>query len=211
MKYGINALDNHEVLELILFYCIPRGDTNKVAHTLLEEFGGNIACVFDADVRDLCAVPGVGKQSATLIKLISELFNYYNKSKWKENIHLSNATEVGTYVFDILGNVPLEFFYILCLDIRKKLIVMQKVEEGTVANIGISTRKVVECAIRYRAHSIIFAHNHPAGSLHPSEEDIMVTAKLCAAFDTIGIPVLDHIIVSGKGFTSMAERGLMPK
>lgn len=210
MKYGIDSLSPHEVLELLLFYSITRGDTNKTAHNLLDAFGGNITNVFDADVRDLCAVEGIGTQSAVLIKIVAELWSYYHRSKWQGAIYLSNSTEVGEYAYSVLANIPYEFFYIMCFDARKRLIVMQKVEEGSVANVGISTRKAVECALRNRAHSVAFSHNHPAGSLHPSEEDIYVTEKLCAAFDAIEIPVIDHIIVAGKGYTSMAERGLMP-
>ena len=210
IEYGIDALCDHEVLELILFYSIPRGDTNALAHLLLEEFGGNITSVFDADVRDLCAVPGIGEKSAVLIKLISELFNYYHKSKWQGGIYLSCANAVGEYVADVLGNSSQELFYVLCFDVRKKLIVMQKVEEGTVADVGVSIRKVAECAIRNRAHSIVLAHNHPSGSLIPSDGDINITKTLVNAFKALDIPVLDHISVSGKGFTSMAQAGLMP-
>lgn len=210
MKYGIDSLLPHEVLELILFYSISRGDTNKTAHNLLEAFGGNITNVFDADVRDLCAVEGVGNKSAVLIKTISELWGYYHREKWQGGVYLSNSSEVGKYAYSVLADIPYELFYLMCFDSRKRLIVMQKVEEGSVANVGVSTRRAVECALRNRAHSVAFAHNHPAGSVHPSEEDIFVTAKLCKAFEAIDIPVLDHIIVSGKGYTSMAERSLMP-
>lgn len=209
IKNGIDSFAPHEILEIILYYSRPRGDTNEIAHALINEFG-SLSNVFDADINDLCNVKGVGTNSAVLIKLIADLFGYYHKLRWSPKPRLTNVTEVGAYSVDMVGERTIESFFVLSLDPLRTVIAWSEVEKGTVSEANVSIRKVVECALRNRAHSVVLVHNHPSGSLHPSEEDISITYKICRAFDSIGIEVVDHIIVGGRSFTSMCERGLMP-
>jgi DNA repair protein RadC len=209
IKNGIDSFAPHEILEIVLYYSRPRGDTNELAHKLIDEFG-SLSNVFDANINDLCNVKGVGCQTAVLIKLIADLFGYYHKNRWTLKPRLTNVTEVGVYAVDMVGERTVESFFILSLDPLRTVTAWTEVERGTVSEANVNIRKVVECAIRSRAHSVVLVHNHPSGSLHPSEEDINVTYKVCKAFDSIGISVLDHIIVGGRNFTSMCERGLMP-
>jgi len=209
-KNGIDSFAPHEVLEIVLYYSRPRGDTNELAHRLINEFG-SLPNVFDANINDLCNVKGVGRQTAVLIKLVADLFGYYHKIRWSLKPRLTNVTEVGVYAVDMVGDRTVESFFVLCLDPLRTVMAWSEVERGTVSEANVNIRKVVESAIRNRAHSVVLVHNHPSGSLHPSEEDINVTYKICQAFDAIGIPVIDHIIVGGRSFMSMCERRLMPE
>lgn len=205
---GISSLNPHEVLEIILFYSIPRGNTNPIAHELITAFG-SLSNVFDADVSDLMSVNGVGESSAVLIKTISALSDYCQKLRWKEHPVLTGVNDTGTYILDMIGDRREEYFFLLSLDISGQVISFNEIEHGTVSSSNVDIRKVLECAIRCRASSVVLAHNHPTGRLVPSSSDIELTNVLCRAFDAIGITVTDHIIVGGGGFISMAEKGYL--
>ncbi len=209
LKSGLENMAPHEVLEMLLFYTNARRDTNPLGHALISEFG-SVANVLDADIEHLCSVKGIGENTAIFIKFISQLNNYYSKSKWKERPRLLNVTEVGTYLVDYIGDKTTEGFYVVCFDVSKKVIITEKVSEGSIAKIPVDPRKVVATALKHRASSVVLAHNHPSGTLHPSNEDMMLTKKLCQALESIDIEVTDHIIVAARSFVSLSERGLMP-
>lgn len=205
-KGGISSLEPHEILEIILYYSIPRGDTNQIAHDLIKSFG-SLSNVFDADIKDLINIKGVGESSAVLIKTIASLSDYCQKLRWSEHPHLKNANDTGAYILDMIGERPEEYFFLLSLDISGKVISFNEIEHGTVSSSNVDTRKVLECAIRCRASSVVLAHNHPTGTLLPSSGDIELTNSMMRAFDAIGIALTDHFIVGGGGFISMAEKG----
>lgn len=206
IKNGIDSLAEHEVLEMLLYYSVLRGNTNETAHLLLKEFGC-IANVFDADVEDLMHVKGVGEQSAVLIKMIKDMASYYNRSVWSERPTLSNSVDTGLYLVDMIGSPSDECFYLLSLNAARKVLSFNLIERGTVNSSSVSVRKVVEHAVKNRASSVVFAHNHPSGRLVPSENDIELTKLLERAFEPIGIAALDHFIVGGGGYLSMSEAG----
>lgn len=203
---GISSLSPHEVLEVILFYSIPRGNTNPIAHDLLNKFG-SLSNVFDADIKDLTSVKGVGESSAALIKTISELSDYCQRLHWEEHPILLNVNDTGSYIQDMIGTRSEEYFFLLSQDVSGKVISFNEIEHGTVSGSNVDTRKVLECAIRCRASSVVLAHNHPTGRLIPSSSDIELTNVLQKAFDAVGITVTDHIIVGGGGFVSLSQKG----
>ncbi len=205
---GIASLSPHEVLEVILYYSIPRGNTNPIAHELINAFG-SLSNVFDADINDLMAIKGVGESSAVLIKTIGSLSDFCQSLRWKEHPTLSNATETGAYIMDMIGNRNEEYFFLLSQDIGGKVISFNEIERGSVSGSNVDVRKVIECAIRCRASSVTLAHNHPSGRLIPSSSDIEITKTLQKAFDAVGISVTDHFIVGGGGFISMTEKGYL--
>lgn len=206
IKNGIDSLAEHEVLEMLLYYSVPRGNTNETAHLLLKEFGC-IANVFDADAEDLMNVRGVGEQSAVLIKLIKDMASYYNRSVWSERPTLLSTEDTGLYLTDMMGNPSYECFCLLSLNAARKVLSFNVIERGTVNSSAVSVRKVVENAVKNRASSVIFAHNHPSGRLLPSENDIELTKLLQRAFEPLEIAVLDHFIIGGGGYLSMSEAG----
>jgi DNA repair protein RadC len=208
LQGGIDSFSPHEIIELILFYSNPRGDTNKVAHRLIEKFG-SVANVFDADISELTTVKGVGGQTAVLLKLIPDLYNYYHKSKWEEHPVLATPETAGLYAVDMIGESTTEGFYIISLDSARKVIAFSKIAEGTVADVQINQRLVLEAAVRSRAESVILVHNHPTGRLFPSNSDRELTFSLAKAFDAINITLLDHIIVGGNGYYSFISEGIL--
>ena len=207
---GIGSFEDHEVLELLLYYAIPQGDTNPLAHRLLEHFG-TLSSVFDASVEDLCKVEGVGRHTATLISLMPHISQLYTSLSVRDKKVLANTAEAGEYVCKMIGLRACEVFAIISLDAQRRVISFDIIEEGTVSSANVDARKVVTCALRRNASAIIFAHNHPGGSLCASEGDRRLTQRLCDLFEGMGIHVIDHIIAAGASkFLSMSDNGIMP-
>ena len=209
-KKGLSAFADHEILEFLLFYAIPQGDTNPIAHRLLERFS-TPAAVFGASVEELCKVEGIGQHAASLIKLIPEISGYYNTLSVRDKKKLVTSYDAGIYACAMIGSLNIEVFSVICLDAQKNILAFEILEEGTVSQSNVHPRKVAELALRHNAASIILAHNHPGGSSAASENDRTVTKQLCTIMEGMGIDVVDHIIVvSADRFMSMADSCLMP-
>lgn len=206
---GLSGLPQHEVLEHLLFYVIPQGDTNPTAHNLINEFG-SIAGVFDADIEDLMKVKGIGKKAATFIKLIPAIMNYYFQNRWAPKMRLDTSITAGMYCASYLGNEKNEKFMMICLNVHKEVLNAKIIAEGDSVSALVSQRRAAEVALQANAVSVILCHNHPGGSLEPSQNDIMLTTNICATLEKVKVEVVDHIIVSGQNFASLSDMGLMP-
>ncbi len=210
LEEGLTSFQDHEVLELLLFYAIPQGDTNPIAHKLLEKFS-SISGVFGASVEELCTVKGIKEHSAVFLKAIPAFSQFYASLAVREKKTISTSYDAGQYVCGMIGGLMKEVFAVLCLDAQRKVIAFEILDEGTVSRSDVSPRKVVECAIRYNASQVILAHNHPAGTLCASETDRILTARLCDLLEGMDIMVVDHIIAThGDKYLSMADSSLMP-
>lgn len=207
---GLDSFEPHQALELLLFYAIPRRDTNELAHRLIAHFG-SIAGVLDAHLAELEAVDGVGRNSAVLISMMKPLWRLYRQESACSGQNLDNYRTVCSYVVNLFVGRTNEAFYILCLDPGCRLIREVLLQEGTVNEVSVHPRTVVEMALRNNASQIILAHNHPKGLLEPSANDIAYTRRLTMALSAIGINVIDHIIVSGEDTLSFAHEGRMEK
>ncbi len=210
LEEGLGSFQDHEVLELLLFYAIPQGDTNELAHTLLDRFSSLLG-VFGASKEDLCGVKGVKEHTAVFIKAIPAFTQFYSSLLIREKKVLTSSYDAGIYVSAMIGSLQKEVFAVICLDAQRRVLAFEKIEEGTVSGASVSPRKVAEYVIRHNAASIILAHNHPSGTLCASENDRRLTSKLCDIFENMDIPVIDHIIaVPGGKFLSMCDSSLMP-
>lgn len=208
LEEGLDGFDNHQILELLLFYAIPRKDTNEIAHTLLQKYG-SLSGVLEADPKDLATTPGMGESSTVLLSLIPSLARIYLKDRWGERPTLSSTAKAGEYVLALFAGRTYEVFYVICLDAQHNVIYPALVHEGTIDQAPVYPRIIVETALRHKAHSVILAHNHPGGSPSPSPQDIEVTKRIRAALEPISISVLDHIIAAGAQYTSCVEKGLL--
>lgn len=205
---GLDHFQDHEVLELLLFYCIPMKDTNKLAHKLIKEFG-SLSAVFDADPKDLCAKGGLTENSAILLSLIPSLLRKYNHGKFKSKPQLNSSSKAGEYAVSLFTGRLYEVFYVICLDSQNRVNHATLLHEGTINEAPVYPRLIVETALRHQANSIMVAHNHPGGSMKPSQADIEVTKRIKMAAEAISIKLLDHIVVAGEGYYSFAENGLL--
>lgn len=205
---GLDQFNEHQVLELLLFYSIPRKDTNELAHELINKFG-SLSGVLEADVSELMKVNGVGKNTAVLLSLVPSLSQKYINNRWREKPQLNSTQKAGAYIKSLFIGEKYEAFYAICLDSQNRVNYADKVHEGTIDSAPVYPRLIIESALRHQASSLILAHNHPGGSLHPSNADIDATKKIIAACETISVRVVDHIIVSGLDYFSFADRGLI--
>lgn len=209
-EHGLENFDDHTVLELLLFYARPRGDTNPLAHALLDRFG-SLAAVFDAPKEELCRVPGIGKSTAALIKLIPQVSRRYQMSKSNIDGIITSSHQAGEYLTARFYGERDEVVYLLCLDAKGKILACKFMGRGSVNSANISIRKLVEAALLYNATSVVLAHNHTSGIALPSREDELTTRKVEAALDAVDIALIDHIIVADDDFVSMADNGFFEK
>lgn len=208
---GLDGFEDHQVLELVLFFGIPRADTNPIAHRLMRRFG-SLSAVLEADPKDLASVEGMGEKAAAFLTLIPQVTRrYFHDRVGRDSPQLTNSETVTEYLVPLMAGRPEEVFYVLCLDSRCRVLVPALLAEGTVKEAHVHPRHVVEEALRHRAASVTLAHNHPAGTAKPSNADHQLTTVLVRALGAIGIPVLDHIIVAGERTYSFVREGVLPK
>ena len=201
---GLDGFAPVNVLELLLFFCIPQGDTNVLAHELLDRFG-SLSQVLEAPVEELEKVKGVGKHASTLLSLVPALSRYYLVSRNEYRDILTTTDACGEYLMDYFVGQKDEVVYLLCLDSKCKVLCCKEVARGNVNSAGISIRRIVEIALSVNAVSVVLSHNHPGGLAVPSNEDILTTRRVAVALDAVGIVLADHIVVADDDFVSMVQ------
>lgn len=207
LRHGLDALDDHEALELLLYYAIPQADVNPLAHALIERFG-SFRAVLDAPVAELTAVPGIGERTALLLHLVKDLNRRYLMDAAREKQpFLTKTDEAGEYLLPLFYGLTEERVYVAFLDDRFRLLSCRQLFEGGINYAPVSIRRIVEEAIRERATGVILAHNHPAGQAIPSVEDREVTMKIRQALAAVQIGLMDHLIIAGEEYLSMEESG----
>jgi len=207
LEEGLDGFNDIQTLELLLFYCIPRKDTNVLAHALLDRFG-TMDQVLDATVEELQQVPGIGEGAAVFLSLLSSTVRFYQVSRAKREKALETLDQCGEYLRAFFQSRRNETVYLLCLDAKCGVLGCKMISEGSVNSASVSTRKVVEVALATNATTVILAHNHPSGDARPSDEDIRTTQRIAEALDMVGIELVDHIVISDMDFVSLRQSGL---
>ena len=205
-KEGLDHFEEHQVLELLLFYCIPRIDTNPVAHALLNRFG-SLSQVLEAPVEELKKVPGIGENAAVFLSLITAAGRYYQVNCAARTVILTSVDACGKYLLPLFYGRRNEIVYLLCLDAKCKVLCCKEIGEGSVNSAGVPIRRIVETALAANATSVVLAHNHPSGVAVPSDADIQTTRRVAIALDAVEIGLIDHIVVADADFVSMAQSG----
>lgn len=192
---GGEALADHEILEMLLFYSIPRVNTNEIAHRLIQRFG-SLSGVLGAKRHELITVDGVGARSADLIGLVAELYRRTEAESTKASCYLRDLDEVGRYVVKQLDGLPRERVLLLLLTADFRLIATHQISEGGVNESSVDVRQIMEYAILAKASHIVLAHNHPDSMLIPSAEDESISISLMHAATVLGINLWEHVLVS---------------
>lgn len=206
-KEGLENFDDLYILELLLFYCVPRRDTNPLAHKLLDRFG-SLPRVLEASAEELEKVEGVGENIATFLSLIPSV-NRLCQIRRESQVHIINTYEEGgKYLYPYLSDRRNENVYLLSMDAKRKVLSCDKVGEGSVNSANVPVRRIVEIALAANATAVILGHNHPSGLAYPSGEDIAATQYIAKALKAMDIELVDHIIASDGDFISMALSGL---
>lgn len=207
---GLGGLADHVILELLLFYALPRGDVNPLAHRLINTFG-SLSGVFDAKIEELMQMPGIGENTAILIKLIPQIARSYLISRTEAVKVLSSVEDIGRYAVPLFYGENDEVVYLICMDAKGKILGCKQIARGNLNSVNVTPRKIVEAALSLNASRVVMAHNHPSGIAVPSKEDEETTLHIAFALEMIDITMIDHVVVSNDDFVSMASNGLFKK
>ena len=203
-REGLDHFEAHNALELFLFASIPRKDTNDLAHLLLDTFG-SLAAVFDAPLEELKKVPGIGESTAFLIKLLPEMSRLYIEDKYKDNSAINSTEKAGNFLKPKFIGRTDEVAMIIAMDGKCRVLHCAKVSEGTVNEVVVNVRKVVEICMKFHASYAILAHNHPNGIAIPSSTDEETTFQVKRALSFVGIRLVDHFVIADNDYVSMAQ------
>lgn len=201
---GVEGWPDHRVLELLLFYAIPRGDVNPLAHELIDRFG-SLDRVLDALPEELMKVKGVGEHAVTLLKLIPAVTGRYLEGRTGPGAIIRTAAEAGHVLAPYFYGARNEMVYVLCLDAKEKLVGVRRISEGNNTNSDVTIRRVAEECMALQASFCYLAHNHVSGIALPSPEDMNATAVVREALRPLGVEVLDHLVFVDGDFVSGEE------
>ncbi len=202
---GLDGFHDHEVLEMLLFYAIRRGDTNPLAHELLREFG-SLQGVLWADPESLCRVKGVGESTAQFLHFMAAFHDHVEQSRMR-GMSLTTFENCCMYFRSRLSGCSDENMLAACLDDQCKVIRCFTAAKGVPGRVQVETQNLVRMILMSHCRSVILAHNHPNGRAVPSPEDIQNTNTIAKLLKALDIELIDHIIVAPDDTCSMRELG----
>jgi DNA repair protein RadC len=208
LRGGAGALQDYELLELLLTYAIPRTDVKPLAKQLLAHFG-SFSQVLDASPAALMEVTGVKEASAALLPLVKACAALYLKQEVLQRPRISSLSALVDYCRTSMGGLADEQFRVIFLNSQNDIIAEEIVQEGTVNQTVVYPRKVLELALKHKATGLILVHNHPSGNLTPSAADLELTRSLVKAGRALNLTVHDHLIISRQGYCSLAEKNML--
>ena len=206
LQHGLDSFEDHQVLETLLFYAVPKKDTNELAHLLLKTFG-SLDKVFEADYDDLIKVKGIGENTASLIKFSQMLSKRYINSTFVQDggIRLNEAEKMKDYCRNLFKGEKKETVYAIALDSDLYLIGNMKINTGEPDKVEISFRTLTEFAIKCNCTRMVLTHNHPNGSMNASRNDIYATDDIAEQLASVDVELVDHIVVGKNGASSIRE------
>ena len=210
VKSGLAGFAEHEVVELLLTLAIPRADVKQPAKELLARFG-NLRGVLDAPLPELRAVDGIGEVAAVGLHLVRAAAALYLQQGSEGGDVLRNAAKISDFWRMRIGALKHEVFAVAYLDSAHRLLRdgVETLQEGTIDRAAVYPRRVVEAALKRQAAALVLAHNHPNGNVQPSEQDKLLTRSIVLAAETIGLRVVDHLVVSPDETFSFKQAGLL--
>ena len=201
---GLDGWPDHRVLELLLFYAIPQGDVNGLAHELIARFS-SLSGVLDASVEELRKVPGVGEHTAVFLRMLPAVLGRYMGSRTQRNTVVNTPEDAYPWLAPYFFGARNEMVYVLCLDSKRQVLGVRKVAEGSIQMAEVNARRIAEEALGLRAAKIYVAHNHVNNLAIPSTDDWLVTDVLRAALAPINIELVDHLVFADGDMLSMRE------
>ncbi len=199
LSQGLDGFAEHEVLEMLLFYSVPRADTNELAHALLDRFS-DLHGVLSAEPRELCQVSGVKMHTAILFRLVSDVYRRSCLEKTKKQVSYRSMKAVIAYLRDLFIGVRNERVYMLLFDNGMNLQDTVLLAEGAVNSTAITYRTVAERALFHRSSGVILAHNHPGGIPVPSGSDLEVTRNVDNVLSAVGVRLIEHVVIADHSY-----------
>ena len=215
LENGFNGLEDYEVLELLLFYVIPRKDTKAIAKELIKKFK-TLANVLKADTLELKTVNGLGDVAITFLKMMGALPEKIYEDKLKnqklikdDKNKITDKEVLLSFLRNKIGYEDVEKFYVIYLSSSNEVIAFEESSSGTLDRSSIYPREIYKRVIMENAKSIIIAHNHPSGNTCPSKCDIDITNEIAKGLRNFGALLLEHIIITRDSYFSFLEEGLI--
>jgi DNA repair protein RadC len=205
IETGLKGFDEYQMLEMLLFFSCPRIDTNVMAHNLINKMG-SLDNVLDSTVEDLMEVGGTNESTAVLLRMIPLIMENYHVNKAR-TCFKNDKSKLSEYIQSLFYSAVTEKIFILSMDNGFSVISEDMIGQGSAGAVHCDIRKIVEIAVRNNASGIILAHNHPSGSIKPSDEDIEVTKNIARTLESIQVTFIDHYIVSDSRVLSMYSHG----
>lgn len=207
-QHGLETFNEIEALEMLLYYAIPRKDTNPLAHALLDRFG-SLDCVLSASEEELCEVPGISERTAALLMMVPQITQLSEVNRANRIKDVTRTEDAVNFLIPRFRNQRREILLLLCLNSQKQITHVEVMNKGAVNYVTFDPRRVVEVALKRQAVSVILAHNHPDGPALPSKEDDSATSQVYRALNTVGINLYDHIIIAGEDYASYRRSGAL--
>lgn len=195
IRHGVENFADHELLEVALYSANARGDTNELAHMLLEHFG-SLDVLMEARAEDLTDIDGMGEAGAALIVCIGELMRRYIRTLSKERQRYSSVQDLARYAWGYLCGLDHERLYMILLDNQLSLIDMVLLADGTVTSAEVRMSLILDKVTRKKAAFVALAHNHPHGTANPSDKDIELTNSVSELLNIFGVSLIEHIVIA---------------
>ena len=210
LKSGLEGFHDYEIVELLLTLGSPRKDCKGPAKEALRKFK-TLRGVLEASPQELQEIKGIGPHNVFGIKLVQKAAREFLKERILDKPAYKSSQEVFDYLYHSMRDLKKEAFKVLFLNSQNQLIEISDLFQGTVDSSSVYPREVIEHALKHNATSLIFVHNHPSGNPQPSKNDKELTRDLVYASSTLGIKVLDHLIIGDNCYFSFAGEGLIEK
>ncbi|MBQ4557314.1 MAG: RadC family protein [Clostridia bacterium] len=201
---GLDGFEKHNILEMLLFYSIPQRDTNPIAHELLNKFG-TIKGVFEASFDELCTVDGVSEHTATMIKFIADLWGEV-AGEVDTSVRYDSLNKIAKLMIKRYLGISVETVFLVLFDNSWHIIDIVKLCEGSVNQVRMDTRKLIEITLRKNASMVLLTHNHPNGDAIPSNEDMITTQEVAHIFKTIHVDFLEHLLIAGNKYEPLLSK-----
>lgn len=208
MKEGLSGFQDHEILELLLFQSLPRKDTNKLAHTLLNKFG-DLAGVLNATPQQLMVVEGVSEVTACNLAVLKEVWLRYKYSEQKKR-SLKSLSDMIRYSREIMMDAYAEKLFAVYVDNETKFVYQEEFTSDSTQYVNLDSKNIVTTSMRVGAAGVILFHCHVNGMCEPSDDDIRFTERLYFALASLDVMLLEHIIFNSSGdFYSFYQHNIM--
>jgi DNA repair protein RadC len=207
LRSNIGSLADYEILEILLFYSIPRKDVKPLAKHLLHKYNnlGSIISLTDRELRE----QKITESTIVLLKLLKDLISRINKEQLLDKPIINSWHLLVDYVRANIGYKKTECLNVMYLNHKNILIAEETEEHGTVNSVSVYPREILKKAILYNASSIVLVHNHPSGITEPSKSDIILTKQLVSTLEPLNISLIDHIIISSNSYYSFKKHGII--
>lgn len=204
MRDGLDTFTDVQALEMTLYFCIPQGDTNELAHELLNKFG-SFSAVFDATPEQLEGISGIGENTKVFLKYIPALLRRYRIDKIADDNIFESKDKTVRYLMAYFMTDTREKGIVMAFDRKRRLLGAIPMPAAYIGTSTANAREIAELAISMKSDAIIIAHNHPSGICEPSEADISATNSLDFALSAVGINLIEHYIVTDDKYLGIKE------